>query len=314
MANGNCFLCDRAARTSQMPGKLDTALVECKACGRYGISGSLEDTVRTPPLMEQRYVLSGLTRRASDNGSLLELTTSNAPGWIASAPVPRTLPELLDQVLLRVVEKAPSLVGHTKIASLDYPQFFLRSADELGIAIHQLATLGLVHGKDSEGNHLVRATPAGWRHAEELRRNTKKGNQAFVAMWFNSELDDAYDSGIAPALQACGYTPTRVDRVEHNGKIDDEIVAGIRRSALIVADFTGHRPSVYFEAGFAQGLGIPVIWTCRSDGIADAHFDTRQYNHITWDTPQELEKKLVARVVATLPNDGRVASVTVTVE
>lgn len=51
----------------------------------------------------------------------------------------------------------------------------------------------------------------------------------------------------------------------HNNKIDDQIVAEIRRSKLVLVDATGARPNAYFEAGFAAGLGIPVIWCCSSN-------------------------------------------------
>jgi nucleoside 2-deoxyribosyltransferase len=105
---------------------------------------------------------------------------------------------------------------------------------------------------------------------------------------------------IHPALASAGYSPVRVDRVEHNDKIDDRIVAEIRQSALLVADFTGHRGGVYFEAGFALGLGIPVIFTVRKDAIDKVHFDTRQYNHIVWETPSELRERLHDRVIATM--------------
>jgi nucleoside 2-deoxyribosyltransferase len=83
-------------------------------------------------------------------------------------------------------------------------------------------------------------------------------------MWFAEDMRPVYDRAIAPALDATGYTPFRVDLRPHNEKIDDRIVAEIRRSGLVVADFTGHRGGAYWEAGFAQGLGIPVIRTCRS--------------------------------------------------
>ena len=39
----------------------------------------------------------------------------------------------------------------------------------------------------------------------------------------------------------------------------------IRKSKFLIADFTGQRGGVYYEAGFAYGLGLPVIWTCRKD-------------------------------------------------
>ncbi|MDP8228612.1 MAG: hypothetical protein P9M15_04080, partial [Candidatus Electryoneaceae bacterium] len=95
-----------------------------------------------------------------------------------------------------------------------------------------------------------------------------------------------------------------VSRDEHNEKICDRIIAAIRRSGLLIIDVTGSRPAVFFEAGFAMGLGIPVIWTCKSgeeDDIND-NFDTRQYNHIIWDDAEDLKEKLKNRILATIEN------------
>lgn len=69
---------------------------------------------------------------------------------------------------------------------------------------------------------------------------------------------------------------------------------------MLIADFTKQRGGVYFEAGFAMGLGIPVIWSCRSDDINNLHFDTRQYNHIVWNDYSDLRTKLVNRIKATV--------------
>ncbi|MBK6422872.1 MAG: hypothetical protein IPF77_11770 [Gemmatimonadetes bacterium] len=121
-----------------------------------------------------------------------------------------------------------------------------------------------------------------------------------MAMWFAPELEAAWSEGFAPGITDAGFSPVRVDLVEHNGKICDRIIAEIRRSGLLVADFTGQRGGVYFEAGYAMGLGIPVIWTCRHDDASKLHFDTRQYNHIIWQTPQELREKLRDRILATV--------------
>lgn len=121
-------------------------------------------------------------------------------------------------------------------------------------------------------------------------------------MWFSDEVDSVWEDGFFPALNKLGYQPLRIDKKEHNDKIDDHIIAEIRKSGLLIADFTGNRNGVYFEAGFAMGLGIPVIWTCRKDHIEKVHFDTRQYNHIVWETPEELKEKLTYRIEATIPN------------
>ncbi len=76
-------------------------------------------------------------------------------------------------------------------------------------------------------------------------------------------------------------------------------MAEIRRSGLVVADFTGQRQGVYYEAGFARGIGITVIPTCREDETEKLHFDTRQYNHIVWKEPADLADQLHDRIAAT---------------
>lgn len=141
-------------------------------------------------------------------------------------------------------------------------------------------------------------TPTGWQKLFDLRRTRPTSKTGFVAMWFDPEMNSVYDDGIAPALTECGLDPIRIDTVEHNNKICDEIIAAIRRSRVVVADFTGHRGGVYYEAGFAQGLGIPVIWTCRNDHFKDLHFDTRQYNHIGYDNAVDLRASLINRIRA----------------
>src|SRR5207253_2064966 len=96
----------------------------------------------------------------------------------------------------------------------------------------------------------------------------------FVAMWFDNSMEAAYSEGIAPAISTAGYQPYRMKDVEHNNKICDEILAEIRKSRFVVAEFTGNRGGVYFEAGFAMGLDRPVIWVVNESDLGDVHFDT----------------------------------------
>ena len=129
-------------------------------------------------------------------------------------------------------------------------------------------------------------------------------------MWFGHEMNESYQNGFSPAIVEAGYDPQRIDKKEHINKIDDEILAEIRRSRFVVADFTSEiinqddhpinivRGGVYYEAGFAQGLGIPVIWTVRSDCVNYMHFDTRQYSHLVWNDAADLKLMLRNRIVA----------------
>jgi nucleoside 2-deoxyribosyltransferase len=186
----------------------------------------------------------------------------------------------------------------------DYPLVYAHDANEFRYFLEALRDQGLLKMPEvAKGRSLGRVmlTPSGWQQALELQKNQRNSDQAFMAMWFAEELNEAWENGFKPALQEVGFHPYRADQDEHNDKIDDRIVSEIRRSGLLVADFTGHRGGVYFEAGFAFGLGIPVIWTCRESDIATAHFDTRQYNHVVWSTPEEIKSKLILRINATIP-------------
>ena len=150
-------------------------------------------------------------------------------------------------------------------------------------------------------------TVEGYARLAELEKANAESSQGFVAMWFNPFTDEAWEQGIKLGIEDAGYEAVRIDQQEHINKIDDEIIAEIRRSRFVVADFTqgedGARGGVYYEAGFAHGLGIEVIFTCREDALKNVHFDTRQYNHIVWETPEELRQRLAARISAVI-GDG----------
>lgn len=173
-------------------------------------------------------------------------------------------------------------------------------AGELHYLIDALEVEKLVE----RGSAGLQITPRGYARIDNLTTEQVEFHQAFVAMWFNPATDEPYTLGIAPAVIETGYKPLRIDKKEHNNKIDDEIIAEIRRSRFLIADFTSERDKprggVYFEAGFAKGLNIPVIWTCRSDLIDQVHFDTRQFAHITWNDPADLQQQLRNRILATI--------------
>lgn len=122
----------------------------------------------------------------------------------------------------------------------------------------------------------------------------------FVAMWFDSRMEDIYNYGIRKPMTDIGYEVIRVDKHQHNDRIDAKIFEIIRNSRFLVADFTGNRAGVYYEAGFANGLGIPVVHTCRSDFMDQLHFDVKTINTIEYSDSADLSKALAERVVATI--------------
>lgn len=155
-----------------------------------------------------------------------------------------------------------------------------------------------------------RISMKGHMQSDRLIRRNPMSEKAFVAMWFDKTIEAIYEKGFDVGIRNAGYEPVRVDRTEHNNKIDDEIIELIRASSFVVADFTGHRGGVYFEAGFALGINLPVIWTCKEDHMKDLHFYIRQYNTIVWTdrNHEEFVKRLQHRIEATLGKGPRVST------
>lgn len=194
---------------------------------------------------------------------------------------------------------------------------------ELVFLFDYLKASGYIKFSKHGGEMSFELTVKGYQRLEVMSQRNTESSTAFVAMWFDDSLREAWEKGFEPAITDAGYNPVRVDQIEHIDRIDDRIIAAIRRSRFIVADFThgkfgtklppekcGARGGVYYEAGYAHGLGIHVIFTCRKDLIEHVHFDTRQYNHIVWENPDELRTALTARIAAVV-GDGPLKQVSI---
>lgn len=151
------------------------------------------------------------------------------------------------------------------------------------------------------GDKKYKITPKGWAYIESLKYKNVDSQIAFIAMWFDKKMDYLLEY-LESAVHKAGYEPKRVDKHEHVNRVDDEIIALIRQSKFIIADFTGQRGGVYFESGFAHGINIPVIWLCNNKEKKKLHFDTNHFNYIFWDKEKldELEQKLTKRIESVL--------------
>ena len=177
--------------------------------------------------------------------------------------------------------------------------------EEVETLLEYLDEQGWIKSKKEYSSHTL--TVGGYARLAELETANTELSKGFVAMWFDDSTQKAWEEGIKLGIEDAGYDAVRIDEKEHTNKIDDEIIAEIKRSRFVVADFTqgedGTRGGVYYEAGFAHGLGIEVFFTCREDALKHVHFDTRQYNHIIWKNPEELRERLAARISAVI-GDG----------
>ena len=292
-----CPVCNKgdAEQLGPIEGR-DATLLSCARCGRFGFDPPATDVIESE-FRGLRYILSAQIRRASASGPPPIVTAESVPTLVNSAPPRPPLLERADQVLLYLADHTVALWAQFQPdVDNDYPLIYAQDAEEFKGFITALFDLGYVQLPEG------RLTLQGWARVDELRRGSPRSGQAFVAMWFDKDMDSAWVEGFKPGIEkGKRFVAYRVDREEHNERIDDRIIAELRHSGLIVADFTGARTAVYYEAGFAAGLGVPVIWTCRGDWADKLSFDTRQFNHIVWDNPAELRDRLDARIEATIP-------------
>jgi len=135
----------------------------------------------------------------------------------------------------------------------------------------------------------------------------KKTNQIFVAMMFSDEMNDFYDQAYKPISEDLGYTTMRIDRKDYIGLIIEEIEVEIKNSIAVIADLTGNRGGVYYEAGIARGLQLcnhplKLVLTCKKDFFENegVHFDLRGDNILIYQDINELKKKLRKRLETVL--------------
>jgi nucleoside 2-deoxyribosyltransferase len=276
---------------------------------------------------EDRLRLSFASRRQTDSGGpKLIIQVENYKEIAAAANPPTDVVEQVDAFMLAVADRTKWFGTYVSKdhkecwnARLGLPVGY--SPDRLA---KELARLGLFETPaDAGGETLTLSlTLKGWERVAELRKQARKPNATFVAMWFHDDLNDIYEQGFEPALTDCGYSPPfRIDQIGHTNRIDAEIIERIKRSSLVIADVTGERGGVYYEAGLAQGFGIPVIWTCSAwkavlpkkgsinpqmDAAPECvsvswkdriHFDTRQFHTLFWKDADDLRQQLVKRIV-----------------
>lgn len=295
-----CPICKLGNAPIAVSAGRDVYEIECKRCGKFLMEGILVRIMQNGQVdKDDEHLLpylSAHTRQATESGILSEIHRDNWQDLArahTTTPVPLKVTKLLD--LIAAHSPWP---GYQAIinADLDYPLMDASSGKEVSYLLKHLVDLDYLEA-DREG-YIV--TVKGWERLEPAVGGGGIPGRCFIAMSFDPSLNNAYELGIKSAVIDCGFDPIRIDRVHHNEKICDKILAEVRLAQFVVADFTYHRGGVYFEVGFAMGLGRPVIWTCRKDDFDNTHFDTRQYNHIVWSTPEDLKAKLTERIRATI--------------
>jgi hypothetical protein len=257
-------------------------------------------------------------RRQQREGLFAGIPLGDLPSWGLDDPLPRPIEQVHELVrLVGARQASPSnpavfnraeLEGRLGLPLNERPRValaWLTNQKEVVELVEPVVAMG--DGKDQLS---YRLTWAGWHRFDELSREDQVSMTAFMAMQFGDDgLNHAFESCFKPAVSATGFNLRLLTENQGAGCIDDQLRVALRASRFVIADLTHGNKGAYWEAGFAEGLGKPVVYTCRKFEWDDqkTHFDTNHLVTVIWD-PADLDdaaRRLKAVVRATLPADAK---------
>lgn len=302
----------------------EVGIYHCLRCGRFefGADGgpSLREALTDPgPQPRRRANLSHKIRRRTRKGEgHVFFKVQELERWGLDDPLPSPA-ELLEQLILWVGDNQPAIddgaladklelsawlglpLGRTPNQVFD-PINWLSSEEEVRRVV--------VRSERGDGKALLQLTWDGWERYNALLRREATSLTAFMAMKFgHADLDAALEQHFKPAVAATGFTLKRVTDGQGAGLIDDQMRVGLRTCRFVISDLTHNSRGAYWEAGFGEGLGKPVIYTCRNDHWKEegSHFDTHHLVTVVWD-PANMGvamAALKATIRATLPDAAK---------
>lgn len=300
----------------------------CQCCGRFTFTNTVAGmlAVRNSNGTIDKYKRASLMHRIrkASSSSPFELNSTVLKRWLEDD---QTLPSPAEQLENLILWLATDIkaAGQQVDLVLGKHQAIIGAADNEGFdwVLSEAENQGWVTGSLTKqmcgpGQMLgATLTLAGWRLADDLKRSNSRSRLAFIAMKFgDAELDALLRDHFKPAVSATGFELRALNDEQPAGLIDDQMRVAIRRARFVLVDITHGNKGAYWEAGFAEGLGKPVIYLCREDVFNSAdpllkpHFDTSHLVTISWKAsePEAAAAKLAACIRATLPDEAVMGS------
>lgn len=222
---------------------------------------------------------------------------------------PNTIKDKLDNLFLKLIELQSYDGEEINLLILIYKNEFwkdlyFKNVNELNFYLQTLIEQGLISNPENirlakDGKFIsMNITYKGQIYATQLKEEGEKSNKCFVAMSFDKDEDEIFFQAIRPACEETGFEAKRIDYENYNCEqtINDALISLIKQCKFCIADFTKQKDGVYFEAGYAAGRGMDVIYTCRKDYFDKTHFDTNHFPHIIYNNNEELKESLINKI------------------
>jgi hypothetical protein len=322
-----CLICATPNVSSvQIAG--DT-VYSCPRCGQWGLArltadltGSLQSKLGdwNERSIHLRSRLSHIIRRQQrSDGAYVQMPLA---GDLETLRLEEPLPapaEQMDRLILSIGDNQPSSAESAKISadalSAAIGATITRNSLNAGLGwlLEQPTVKSLLERRREDGASIfLRLTMEGWLRYDRLKRGRTESRQVLMAMEFNDpELDRIVEQSFRPAVKRAGFELRLITDRQPAGLIDDQLRVVLRSSRFVIADLTHNNRGAYWESGFAEGLGRPVIYTCRENEWHNqrTHFDTNHLVTVIWSA-EKLDKaaaQLTATIRATLPEEAKMS-------
>jgi len=198
-----------------------------------------------------------------------------------------------------------SLVGAQTPQDLNLLVMSVYSEDlilNIGDFVQQPESNPITHDNFPRYRIKTQLTLKGWNLYDELMRTKSDSQMGFMAFQFeDNDIKSLYTDIYKPAAEEVGFNLHSLIDDHKSGLIDEKLKVELRRAAFVIAEISTRNSNVLWEAGFAEALGKPVIYSCRSENWEDVKkytFDTNHMYTIIWN--KDARDKAAERLKNTL--------------
>jgi len=314
----NCPICQTELSKESIAVSPITFGYECERCGKFVLSSEtkryLEYLLQTNHL-EKDVISHAIRKMQKKNYDCWPLIDNRLLDAILKHPLP-TPSEQVDNLIQWFGENV-SPGQFYQIEPLMFQSIAgTKNSDGLRWILEYLVERGFLQHEAGGGvitdPYVLTLSFEGWGYYKQLEKGATNSHRAFMAMKYgDKELDCLVEKYFKPAVACTGFELFRLDENPQAGLIDDRLRVEIRNSKFLIADLTHENNGAYWEAGYAEGLGKPVIYTCQKEKFdkQKTHFDTNHHLTVKWDS-EEIQKAmemLKATIRATLPYDAKLS-------
>lgn len=295
MIKKQCLFCDKFVSTKP-EGDYDRYIgCSCSPSGFYSLQRDSYEPIHSLPHQKKRdmlHLVSAYIRELTDCDEKVTLTANDLESIANSPNIPVTIEDKGNRLLQHLYRhsEGPGEPVIIQPLSNSYNLTYSPNLQELVYIIDKLINEQLLIREGMT----FKLTKKGWSEAVASARG-KRIKPCFVLISDVEDFRTEWLERIFPKIEQCGYQPRllTLTKTQNSEQYSLELIAD---SKLIIADLTGQSPEVYFAAGYALGLGIPVIWTVNSSNADKLFVCTKDIRPIVWDSAEELEVILQQRL------------------